>query len=760
MGLYLELGIEEGMNREQLVKQLFSARKKWNLRQNAPDMQKRQEAEKILDVITSLQNAVDGSVDTFPGVQLLIQTYGHLYDYGMLNKDAKISIEAAASGSGPDAGHLGDFFYDIGREDLQKQWIFWAADCGAVGAYQVCGALLMESEPEMAIKWFEKAAQANALNESNLYNWGLMYCRIGLFTQAREKLEKASAAGLPMAPWALGKMYENGHGVDVNLEMALRQYQLAKQRGDQEAQADIIRVTNLLNRQKNSQQSKPATDSQTPQPAEQQKTAHETEGGRKSTIPNLEDITIDSLKEKINIDEIKGKVENLAEKVNVGEIKGKVENLAENVDTEKIRKLPWKKIIIVVIGCWVVISGFRSCAVRLSASADKMTADGKVQEMAQISEKTDKAEEAEEETTDELEGKVLTEDVLGPMQQQVEQHISRETDSWGDTSHLMGSEYIGNYVLYGKSGEQVEYPYQIYLVYRVWIVLNDDYSDIIPYYYLVNFPNVSLSEAGEWDVNPMKSRPENEVYDVAYENGISGGWVVNGYPTIEELYASVIKEQLENYQCLTDLDEEKLVNRDFQQAGLTDPKIEKWGQFSGEGVTEDGMYEYNAMGDTVTITKYVGEETEVVIPDELVYRDRIILGAQAFQGSNVTSVTLSDSVVEIASGYTFNSVFGNVTTLESVYISGSVGKISAYTFDGCTNLKEVVIEEGVTTIEKCAFKGCTSLETLELPPTVNLIEEGAVSNTAITKLSVKTGCKVDPDSVKHWTEPIEIEYYD
>lgn len=343
----------------------------------------------------------------------------------------------------------------------------------------------------------------------------------------------------------------------------------------------------------------------------------------------------------------------------------------------------------------------------------------------------------------------ISEDVLGAMQQQVEQHISEESGTWSDTSHLIGCEYIGNYILRGKKGEQAEEPNQVYVVDRVWLVIKDDYGNIIPYYYLVKFSDADLNEAGEWEINPMRNTPENRSHDV----GVL--CYVNGYGTIDELYDSVIGEQLEQYQCFADIDEEKVAQTDFQQTDLADSELGKRAKTGGEGVTEDGMFEYDAKGDTVTITKYIGQETEVVIPKEIAYRTRIVMGAGAFQESGVTSITLSDSVEEMV-----RAAFSNITTLEKVYVPGSVGKISSCAFRGCTNLKEVVLEEGITVIDGEAFYDCSSLESIEIPSTVNVIENYAFYGTEITSLRVKSGCEVNPDGVRHWYEHVDIEYYD
>lgn len=355
----------------------------------------------------------------------------------------------------------------------------------------------------------------------------------------------------------------------------------------------------------------------------------------------------------------------------------------------------------------------------------------------------------------------ISEDDLEAMQQQVELHLTKENDSWDSDSHIVGYEYIGNYILCGKSNKQPRYPYQIYLVNRVWIVINDDFSEILPYYYLVKFTSADLNEEGEWEINPKRNTPENGRYDVVNEASPYDIQPVEGYGTIVELYTSAIEEQLEQYKCTENIDEDKttqvyfeqvdyaginlmeefeeagggtieeVAQTDSQQGDYEDSYLAKWAEVSGTGVTEDGMYEYDAQGDTVTITKYLGQETEVVIPEEIAYRTRILLGASAFQGTHVIRVTLSDGVETI--GF--------------------------HTFHGCTDLKEVILGESVTTIEECAFYKCSSLESINIPPAVNFIEYNAFKGSAVTNISVKKGCEAE-GLIREWSEPITVEYYD
>lgn len=375
MGIINDLGLNESMTKEQVSEQLFNVRKKLITRQNSADIQKRSQAELQLDIVSSMQNAIDKMDDLFD-VQVLVATYGFSADNDKLNKDLREAIEAAVSGNGDSAGRIADFVGNNGQEQLRDKWMFWAADCGAVNAYQVCGYLLTDTDPDKAITWFEKADKANVISGSNLYNWGLIYYRKKEFGKALAKFERASSAGHAMAPFFIGEIYEKGYGVTKDLRKALEQYQLAKQRGFQDAQQGITRVAAALNQQNaansnaNPQNNNPNTNTarqpQTGSPQNGQPTLVY-KSDRKSAIPNLDDINIDNLKEKVKVDEMAGKVNDFANGV-----AGKVGDIAGGkVDTEKIKKLPWKKIIIGVVIFWIAMSLLKSCASAISSTSKK-----------------------------------------------------------------------------------------------------------------------------------------------------------------------------------------------------------------------------------------------------------------------------------------------------------------------------------------------------------------------------------------------------
>lgn len=98
-------------------------------------------------------------------------------------------------------------------------------------------------------------------------------------------------------------------------------------------------------------------------------------------------------------------------------------------------------------------------------------------------------------------------------------------------------------------------------------------------------------------------------------------------------------------------------------------------------VTDTANFEIAENEDgTVTISRYIGTETDIVIPPQI-------------GGKTVSAI-------------------GNVT--------GTTGA-----FEGCTSITAVVIPDGVTEIQDNAFYGCTSLETVTIPSSVTLLRNCA-----------------------------------
>lgn len=119
-------------------------------------------------------------------------------------------------------------------------------------------------------------------------------------------------------------------------------------------------------------------------------------------------------------------------------------------------------------------------------------------------------------------------------------------------------------------------------------------------------------------------------------------------------------------------------------------------------VTDTANFEIAENEDgTVIISRYIGSETDIVIPLQI-------------GGKTVSAI-------------------GNVT--------GTTGA-----FEGCASITAVVIPDGVTEIQDNAFYGCTSLETVTIPSSVTLLRNCAF---VIVPICVRSTLKV-----MHRSKPI------
>ena len=192
-------------------------------------------------------------------------------------------------------------------------------------------------------------------------------------------------------------------------------------------------------------------------------------------------------------------------------------------------------------------------------------------------------------------------------------------------------------------------------------------------------------------------------------------------------------------------------------------------------------FEYYKSGNSITITKYIGKDTDVVIPAHIgrvpvkVLEKSAFSGTQvqsvtipgsvetigencfyscssltsvtlneglktikseAFRGCPITSIVIPDSVTNIERYYKYNSGYGTTTIygafqgctkLTSVVIGNGLKAIEGNTFCGCTALTSVVIGDSVKTIGESAFYGCSSLTSVTIGSGVTTIGKDAFS---------------------------------
>lgn len=139
-----------------------------------------------------------------------------------------------------------------------------------------------------------------------------------------------------------------------------------------------------------------------------------------------------------------------------------------------------------------------------------------------------------------------------------------------------------------------------------------------------------------------------------------------------------------------------------------------------------------------TLVKYLGTESDVVIPDGVTFIDygafgqradiRSItmpnsvttIGMFAFASCGIETIKLSDNLVKI-----WSSAFTNCKNLRYITIPGGVRVLEDGMFANCPQLERVVLAEGVEKIEHRAFADCKNLVSVRIPNTVKEIEYNA-----------------------------------
>ncbi len=179
-----------------------------------------------------------------------------------------------------------------------------------------------------------------------------------------------------------------------------------------------------------------------------------------------------------------------------------------------------------------------------------------------------------------------------------------------------------------------------------------------------------------------------------------------------------------------------------------------------------------------TLKKYIGEDTEVVIPDGIE-----IIGRNAFKNcASITKVIIPQGARKIG-----EYAFYGCSNLESISIPKSVNAIGSFAFDECKSIKKVyindiaawcnikfdsfsnplsenaelylndepvitlVIPQGVQEISSCAFNSCSSIVDVVLPDGLKKIgEEAFYGCHSLKKINIPSSLSYIGDHAFGW----------
>ena len=107
-------------------------------------------------------------------------------------------------------------------------------------------------------------------------------------------------------------------------------------------------------------------------------------------------------------------------------------------------------------------------------------------------------------------------------------------------------------------------------------------------------------------------------------------------------------------------------------------------------------------------------EGHITIPQTVIYNKVtytiVQIAVNAFESSNITSVTLPNSIKTIG-----KRAFANCKQLQSAEIPEGVSGLSEEMFSGCISLKNISLPTTISSLSKKAFYNCSSLESIEMP---------------------------------------------
>ncbi len=155
-----------------------------------------------------------------------------------------------------------------------------------------------------------------------------------------------------------------------------------------------------------------------------------------------------------------------------------------------------------------------------------------------------------------------------------------------------------------------------------------------------------------------------------------------------------------------------------------------------ESTVTSGDYTYTTSSQGITITKYNGTESELVIPEKIDGMIIAAIGESAFAfNTSLTSVSIPENVKSVGT-----KAFNGCSKLTTVSFPSTLVNIGTGAFYNCVRLESVTFPASVTSIGKEAFYNCISMTSLNLPSKLKKIEEKSfIHCTKITSVNIPSG---------------------
>ena len=125
--------------------------------------------------------------------------------------------------------------------------------------------------------------------------------------------------------------------------------------------------------------------------------------------------------------------------------------------------------------------------------------------------------------------------------------------------------------------------------------------------------------------------------------------------------------------------------------------------------SQQSLWETEVWGDGVTVTKYNGTATDILVPATLtvngVEKKVLKLGNELFDDNDaINSVTLAEGITEIG-----EKTFYDADALVCIVTNQTLTTIGDEAFAGCDNFNSVILPDSVVSIGTDAFANCPKL---------------------------------------------------
>ena len=162
-------------------------------------------------------------------------------------------------------------------------------------------------------------------------------------------------------------------------------------------------------------------------------------------------------------------------------------------------------------------------------------------------------------------------------------------------------------------------------------------------------------------------------------------------------------------------------------------------------IIKSGDYVFTFVDDIAYIVGYLGDDKELTLPDNFIYKGNVIneykITQYMFINKDIVSISIPDSVTSIG-----DLAFYNCTSLRSIHLSNNLKTIGDLAFYNCISLTNIILPSSLESIGDLAFNCCYKL--FEIYNLSNLeIDAGSTNNGYVAYFAKVIHESIDEESI-------------